>query len=279
MKKRLLSLFLALLMLAAFAGTASAADYHASEDNTYTIELSGKTPGKEYSIVIVAGDYAGKAMPEIDADSIIYLDQVTADENGKITFTAFIPMTESVGTVYIGGDEEPSEEGILMTESGFGYSDGTLISFTGTSDTVIIPDGITAVAENAFEADNEVKRIIARYGDVKFAVNSIASGTMLFLSPVAAMAKEYAIKNGYSYAVFGDYTEDGTVDRADYMAYLGNTVSGTKITDTDRRLILDIDNSGDVNLRDASVLLRFLAGTISDYFEAFTDKDSVMTAQ
>ncbi len=269
MKKRFLSFLLSLLMLTASAGVAYAKDYQMNENGTYTIELSEKSPGKEYTIVVVAGDYTNKNMPEIDIENIIYIDQVTANENGIISFTAFIPLTDSVGTIYIGGGEDVHDEGILMTESGFGYVAGRLISYSGNANTVTLPESITSVDADAFKTP---VNIIIRYGDVEFATKSISENTKLFLSPLAAKAREYAVENNFSYAVLGDYNGNGEIDKADYMAYISGIAYGNTITGEDQ-LLLDLDMNESVDLRDASILLRFLGGMINDYYEAFTEDD------
>ena len=272
MIKRIVSIFLALIISASFVFAASAEDFKLSDDNTYTITVNGKTPGRDYTIVVVAGDYTGKEMPEISEENIIYIDQVTADSNGVVSFTGFIPMTESVGTVYIGGDDTPSEEGILATESGFGYIAGRLISYSGDNETVVIPDNITSVDAEAFDNADNVKNAIIKTGSTLLSDNAFAAGTKLFISPLAISAKEYALNNGLSYAYLGDISGDDKVDINDYKQLLGISASGEEITDTDLSIILDLDFNGDVNFRDLSVLLQFIGNKIGDYYEAYKTK-------
>ncbi len=273
MKKRLLSLMLVSLMCTGFLTSVRAKDFTVNKDNTYTIEIADKTPGKDYTILVVAGDYTGKDMPEITEENIIYINQITADENGTVSFTDFIPMTGSVGTVYIGGDDTPSTEGILMNDNGFGYIAGRIISYSGNEATVIIPEEFTVIESEAFASTNSVENVIIKNGNVTLSAGSFSKDILLFLSPIAHEAKAFAAANGYSYKVLGDYNNDGTVDKDDYTSFITGVAKGNAVTDTDSamNIILDLDSNGKVNLRDASILLKFLAGKIGDYYEAFTE--------
>ena len=57
-----------------------------------------------------------------------------------------------------------------------------------------------------------------------------------------------------------------------------NNPSVTSTLDTDEKLILDLDSKDGVTFRDVSILLRFIGGKITDYYEAFTEKDQAMPA-
>lgn len=260
MKKRILALILSVTLLTGLSATVMATDFTADENNAYTVEITGKTAGKEYVIIVVAGDYTGKEMPELSEENIIYINQVTADENGTISFTDFIPMTGSVGTVYIGGDTEASEEGVLMTDSGFGYIAGRLISYSGTDSTVTIPENFESIDAGAFE--NSTERVIIPNDTISINAKAFTENTTLFLSPISDTVKQFAIYNGYAYSVIGDYDGDKTVDFDDYKAVLYLFAKGGSVRENDLDIILDFDLDGSVTLNDASVLLKFLAESI-----------------
>ncbi|MBR5308347.1 MAG: hypothetical protein IKU43_06225 [Clostridia bacterium] len=276
MIKRLISASVAALLICSSCFCANAADYTAKEDGSYTVEIEGRTPGKEYVIVVVAGDYTEKEMPELSEDNIIYINQVTADENGVVSFSDFIPMTESVGTVYIGGDDTPTEAGILATDSGFGFVAGRLVSYSGNDETVVITEEFTSVDDGAFDKASETKKVIIRSKDVNLKANAFSKDMKLFFSPLVKDAKEYAVENGYSAAVIGDYDGDFTVDAKDVSYMLGSFAKGNTLTTDDWDIVFDIDSNGKVDLGDASILVRFLSGKIADFYEAYTEKDMVV---
>lgn len=271
MKRIFLSVLFSILLCTVISAAASAKDYTANTDNTYTVEITGKTPGQYYSIVVVAGDYTDKTTPEFSESNIIYIDQVTADDDGVVSFTAFIPMTDSVGTIYIGGDDDPTTEGVLMTDSGLGYDvAGKLISYTGNEETLIIPENITSIGTGVIDENDSVKNVVFKNGaEIVFADNAFANGTKLFFSPLATAAKEYAIANNLTYAFLGDSTGDNAVNVDDYIKLLSIFAGVEEITQVDFNIILDLDFNNDVNFRDLSVLLQFVGDKINDYYEAF----------
>lgn len=268
----LLTIFsVALLLCSVF--TASAEDFTENTDGSYTVEITGKTPGKAYSIIVVAGDYTSKAMPEINQDNIIYINQTTADENGVVLFSDFIPMTDSVGTIYIGGDTLPSNEGTLMNDNGMLYAAGRLLRYSGNDVVVTIPEHIDEIAEGAFDDAQNVQKVIIKNGSVAIYDNTFNKGIKLFLSPVATGAIQYASQNGYSYGILGDYNGDNKVDSNDLTASLLGYATGTQNPTVDYSIIFDLDFNGSVNMRDASILLKYLGGKIVDFYMAYTNAE------
>jgi len=273
MKRVLLSFLWIAFTVAALSASALAKEYTADSNGCYNVEISGKTAGVDYLIIIVAGDYTGKELPELSDDNIIYINVVTADENGVITFSDIIPMTGSVGTVIISDESVATFEGILATESGFGYIAGKLISYSGSSDSVTLSEELTSVGEGVLTG---VDKVIVDRGDITFESGALSSDVKLLLSPLASAAKIYAYENGYSYAVIGDYNGDKTVDHNDLAYSLSGIAKGDTFASEDWEVLLDLDSSGEVDLRDASVLLKFLGGKIAEFHQAFTENDAVV---
>ena len=263
MRKIISFLFVAAILCTA-TFTAYAKDFNASQDGTYTVEISGKTPNAEYIIIVIAGDYTEKERPEISEDNIIYINQVKADSNGNISFKDFIPLTDSVGTVYITGDDENA--GRLMTDDGFGYIAGRLISYSGKDTTVTVPEDITSIDAEAFGENTERVVFADASENMTIAANAFAEGTKLFLSPLSENIKQYAIDNGYAYSVIGDYNGDKAVNTDDYKAVLNSYAKGGKTSGDDLDIILDLDLDGKITLNDAAVLLKYLGGIISDIY-------------
>lgn len=273
MIKKIISLVLPVVLFLWLSVSARAVDYIADADGTYTVEITGKTPGKDYTIVVLAGDYSRKDAPVPDSSNIIYLNQVTADEDGKILFEAFIPMTDSVGTIFIGGDDAPVNQGLLLTESGFGYIAGRLISYSGNDTVVTIPEQFDEISEGAFDNSPETEKVIIKNGAAKLFANAFNKGMKLFFSPVAKGAAEYTVENGYSYAVLGDYNGDGSVDGDDLTSSLHGFATGKQSDTEDLSIVFDLDFNGTVNMRDASILLKYLGQKITDFYKAYSDSE------
>lgn len=266
MKKIITSfLFTALLMLLP-AFSANAAEYTADSDGKYTVEIETGTPNTEFAIVVVAGDYTGKAMPELSSDNIIYMNQVKSDSDGTILFEDFIPMTGSVGTVFISGDTAPDNDGVLMTESGLGYIAGRLISYTGDSEELIVPSELINIGDGVLDNAPSVKRVFLHSAVTAISDSAFGAGIKLFLSPkVTDSIRQYAVDNGLAYHVLGDYNNDKAVDGEDMKGILSHYAED-KAPEADFEYYFDLNFDGKVNLLDASVLLRYLGGIIGDFF-------------
>ncbi len=261
MRKRILALLFSAAVFLSVLPLCSAADFSADSEGKYTIEYITESPNTEYMIVVVAGDYTDKNAPEISEDNIIYINQAVSDENGKITLSDFIPLTDSVGTVFISGAEQPENAGLLMTDSGLGFVAGRIISYSADSETVFIPSDITVIEDGVvIDAEN----VILPSGNFSASANAFLAGTKLFFSPVAKEAKQYAIANGYAYRVFGDYDGDSNVDMDDMTGILTHFAKNAD-EEEDFLIYFDLDLSGSVTLRDAAILLEFLGGKIADF--------------
>lgn len=246
---------------------AEADDIYPSADGSYTIECCVDKADSQYIIVVVAGDYIGKDMSEISCENIIYIDQTVSDSDKKIKFSAFIPMTESVGTVYIGGGNAVQTVGLLANDCGLAFVGGRLIGYSGNGTTVTIPKEILSVDGGVFDTCENIENIIIENPNIQIENDSFAKNIKLFFSPLANDLKCFAIENGYVYGVLGDYTENGVTDADDMLAILtyfsGDSVKVPQNFD----IILDLDFNGKVNLKDVSILLEYLSGKIFDFFK------------
>ncbi len=266
MKKIITSFLFAALLMLLPAFLANAAEYTADSDGKYTVEIETGIPNTEFAIVVVAGDYTGKSMPELSSDNIIYMNQVKSDSDGTINFEDSIPLTGSVGTVFISGDTAPDNDGVLMTESGLGYIAGTLISYTGDSEELFVPSDFTSLGDGVLDNAPSVKRVFLHSAVVAISDSAFGAGIKLFLSPkVTDSIKQYAIDNGLTYHVLGDYNDDKAVDGEDMKGILSHYAED-KAPATDFEYYFDLNFDGKVNLLDASVLLRYLGGIIGDFF-------------
>lgn len=266
MKKYTLLLLLTIIFSVFPTMSTAADDFYCNSDGKYTVEIETGTPNTEFAIVVVAGDYAEASMPELTAENIIYMNQMTSDSDGTIVFEEFIPMTGSVGTIFISGKTAPENSGLLMTESGLGYIAGRLISYSGSSEELVISGDITSVDDGVLDSKSGVLRVFIPPSVEYISQNAIACGIKLFLSPkVSSDIIQYAVDNGFAHYLLGDYNNDMTVDDADMRGILSHFAS-EKEADESFADYFDLNFDGNVNLLDASVLLKYLGGVISDFF-------------
>lgn len=104
--KKFLSMLLVVSIVALSAMGAFAADYTPDDNGRYTVTVDGLTAGEMYGMVAIKGTQAS----QITEANIVYIDQATADSEGKITFTSFgtmgaAPDSEDFveATVFVGG--------------------------------------------------------------------------------------------------------------------------------------------------------------------------------
>ena len=105
MKKLLKALTLAVLCVAVMSVAALAAEnITANDDGTFPAAYADGTNGEYYALVVVKGVYTEEDTPTISENTVLHIDQVTADANGA-TFESFTPKTNDAATVYIGGSD------------------------------------------------------------------------------------------------------------------------------------------------------------------------------
>ena len=191
-----------------------------------------------------------------------------ADSDGKLTFKDFTPKTDSVGTMYVGGGDDLSFEGVLMNNTtGLGYIGERVVSYSGVGDTATISDNLTAIDGEVFDSKTE-KVIFA--GDVAengISENAFAKGTKLFIKPSAVNVKKFADDNGYAYSYIGDCNGDDAVNHNDYMKAVLSYAKEGGVSGNDSDIIMDLNMDGEVTLYDVSVLLKYISGKISGFFK------------
>ena len=141
---------------------ANASDYYPDKTGKYTVTYTSGTPGKYYSLVIVEGNYLEAEAPAFTEANIIYIDQVTAGDNGYAEFASFSPMRSVDGTAYLGGTtlDTPILLGLVSAEAPeFVYGeDGVVIEYNGLAKDVVVPEGV----KNSFFAFVEMLRNLFR---------------------------------------------------------------------------------------------------------------------
>jgi len=247
--KRVLSFVLVcMLLMSISAFAADPTTYEPAEDGTYSIGYTEGTANKYYSIVVVEGKYEEGATPEISEDSVLYIDQATADANGDVTFDGWIPKNDEVATVYIGGTgaDKPVLLGYLAAATRTitgkvlevpATANEATVTFTGTAgDTVGTEETATADASGAYtikvpEGSYRVKVEIDNYLSYEedYTVNADAAyedvtllGGDVNADGAINDADITKLVNGGSYDATCDIDGDGAVDCDDLMVVLNN---------------------------------------------------------
>lgn len=102
MKKITLLSVAASMLLSSAIGVSAAEKIMPNEDGSYTVnaEVAGVAAGSMYGILAVKGDAAVDTITEAD---IMYIDQITATEAGKISLAKFGLLEATESTLYVGG--------------------------------------------------------------------------------------------------------------------------------------------------------------------------------
>lgn len=247
--KRVLSFVLALMVLmSASVFAAEPVTYEPAEDGTYSIGYTEGTESNYYSLVVIEGKYTADDTPEISEESVLYIDQATADANGDVTFDGWIPKNDEVATVYLGGTgaDEPVLLGYLAAASRTitgtvlevpATANEATVTFTGTAgDTVGTEETATADANGAYtikvpEGSYKVKVEIDNYLSYEkdYTVNADDTyenvtllGGDVNADGVINNADVTELVSGGSYNVACDIDGNGTVDYYDLMIVLNN---------------------------------------------------------
>ena len=83
--------------------SAEASQLVPDENGTYTVEYTGQ-PGEHYFMIVLDGMYNEGEERTLTDDSILYLAQEKADENGVVSFSEFCPKPCDMATVFISGE-------------------------------------------------------------------------------------------------------------------------------------------------------------------------------
>lgn len=243
MKKALSVLLVLMAVMSVAALAAELPTYTPADDGTYTIGYTEGEASNYYALLVVQGVYEEGATPVISEDTVLYIDQGTANANGDVSFDGWIPKTEDPATVYLGGSNLDAPvllgylgentftvSGTVTTDSDTTYAatvtltgeDGTVYEGTATSGmyAVEVPAGTYTFTVN-------VKNHLS-YTDADFVVSDAVSD------------KNVTVKGG-------DVNTDGVVNIDD----LADLIKGYRTAGE-----TDIDGSGAVDIDDLATLIK-----------------------
>ena len=244
MKKVLSVLLVLMTIMSTVAFAAELPTYTPEADETYSISYTEGTEGSYYSLVVVDGVYQADETPEISEESVLYIDQATADANGDVTFDGWIPRTDKAATVYLGGTgaTKPVLLGYLAaatreisgTVSGApATANQATITFTGLGEEVEYTATANAsgaytinVPEGSYTFKVNIDNYIEKVETVTVTEDASKDVTLLGGDVNADGAINDAditkLVNGGSYDATCDIDGNGTVDFYDLMVVLNN---------------------------------------------------------
>ncbi len=264
MRKSILSIVMAsVFALSAISVSAEVATVNPNNDGTFTVSqnVGAANTGENYGIVIIKDD---GVLNLNDLTSIIYIDQVTADENGMV-------LLEKIGLRDVAENEEPYTKGSMYI-GGKGYSTATqiaLLNVSGEEETVKVSGkvinskfdsaivGATVTVKDA--AGNEYKATTGSDGTyevsvpvgsdytIKYAKEGYCSLTYTGVNVAAALA----IADVDMVDLSGDIRVSGQVNVYDLTDVLTDYGKSEDLENA----YSDINNSGQVNVYDLTVLL------------------------
>ncbi len=241
----ILSAVAASALLALTAG-ATPTVYEAADDNSFTVTYTG-TAGEYYALVVVEGIAEEGAAPTITESSILYIDQVTADANGKASFDSFLLKTDGKpGTVYLGGSN--LTEAVLL-----GYVNKTSSNFTVSGS--VTSDSAKEANVTLTSTTDSTKTFTVTTSSGTYTV-SVPADTYKFVvtkkAHLSYTKNELVVADDVTKNVTllgGDVNQDGEVNIAD----LTNLLSDYNSTE---KLDADINGDGSVSIADLTNLLK-----------------------
>lgn len=248
--KRILSVLLVLMtIMSTVAFAAEPATYEPAEDGTYSIGYTEGIASNYYSLVVIEGKYTADETPVISEESVLYIDQATADANGDVTFDGWIPKNDEKATVYLGGTgaDKPVLLGYLAAASRTitgtvfevpATANEATVTFTGVANTDTEGTEFTATAdangaytikvpEGSYKVKVEIDNYLSYEEDYTVNADAAYDNVTLLGGDVNADgaindADITKLVNGGSYGADCDIDGDGTVDFDDLMVVLNN---------------------------------------------------------
>ncbi len=239
--KKVLSLVLVLTLCAVLVSVpvfaANLPTYAPDNEGKYSVPYTEGTSGYYYALLVVEGIYDVDETPVISEDTVLYIDQATANADGDVSFDGWIPKNDEPATVYLGGVANGPVllgylgannfvvAGTVTTDSSTTYeatvtlTDAEGFAYTGTSVngayTVEVPEGNYTFVVN-------VKNHLS-YTDNDFAVTGDVSG------------KNVAVKGG-------DINSNGSVDYEDFAAVVNNFLLENEAADINGNGTIDYED-------------------------------------
>lgn len=274
MKKRVLTLILAALMIFSFAQCVSAEVYLPDAKGSYSIsyEDSKIVNGEAYGFVVVEGlDNAVLDLSDDNLDSILYINQTDA-ANGAVTFDKFalrgkLPTENGFvgGTAFIGGKgfatattigtlEAPSVAvtGITLDKTSAELEIGATLTLAAT----VTPDNATDKAVTWTSSDPTVATVDAN-GVVTAVKASATAVTITAKAGDKTATCAITVKEAPAAGIMGDVDGNGRVVARDAFLVCQKAAGYPVVIN---EALADVDGNGRVVARDAFLICQKAAG-------------------
>lgn len=231
------------------------------ETGVYTASYTGATADYQYALLVVKGT---EASHPISDDTIMYIDQTAANENGEVSFT-FIPKSTPDCVVLLGGDfgeDGPSSPVTLGTLKARGITvdgsgDKTMAGATvelGTLEGDVFTALFTTTAQlNA--TGNGAEFSFSGVPEGEYALRISKPGSLPYMKKQMEINEDAGVlQTDYSIGNFGgDLNNDASINQLD----LGLLISdyGAKPGDPLANSYSDINEDQSVNMFDLSTLI------------------------
>lgn len=287
MKKKIL--LFALVAIMAFAAmsvsasgtsTISLKNYYPTDDSyTITYNVGEANAAALYGMIVVAG--TGE---NVDLNTILYIDQATANDAGIIKFENFAPMgeapseydaeTDAAGdndgilfeecTVYIGGasiGDTAQAIGILKNGSGVPVSGTVVDTVSSKFATIKILDGTDEIGTAETDENGEFSLTIGGGENLTVTVSKTSYLTFTYTGVDVTGAVDLGEIDVSDCA--GDVDGNGIVEFPDLQEVLAVYNEGSEDA-------ADVDGNGIVEFPDLQAILASYNDSASDRIEAFT---------
>lgn len=229
-----------LMCMCAFADVAQ---IYPKENGAYDVEYQG-TANEYYVVLVVSGTYSEGQTPAISEQTILYIDQVTADSNGVAAFDDFKVNNAVDGTIYIGGSvlDNAVLYGHLACELPTSVVSGTVGTELNRPATVTLTDTLDQTKIYSVQTSSAAFEITVSPATYKMTVTS--PGHLSYTK------NAFNVSNDVSVNVTlkgGDVRQDDKVDFFDLAVVLNNYGEQTSEG--------DVNGDGNINISDLQSVL------------------------
>lgn len=241
---------------------------------TARLENDSITTGESYIIIAIYGDHS-ELPATLNADDILYLNQVSATENGVVVFNGtgdgFKPKTYEGGSVFVSGGNlsSPIKIGNLPFH-GLEYY-GTIKSYGTGAPTISLINAENVATVGTVSKISE-SNLVYGISTHSFEFNSLPRGTytLKIEKPQHGTWQETITINTSESEVakqiyrLGDVTKDGRINTTD-ISYIIDKILTRRTFDNYTVILGDVNRSKTINTTDVGRVIDRILSRISEF--------------